>query len=111
MIDQMKFVLIVISHEINREVIIMCRPFSLEDTCSLHQKKVYTCDIGMYSKARGTIGKVGQLNGVCGTTPTFHLPPPSVLRSQLDKSVYFLLEATVWLIIQTHFHLYNNCYC
>ena len=50
---------------------------------SLHQKKVYTCDKAMYSILRGARGKV------------LFIWPPSVLSTQLDKSVYFLLVETV----------------
>ncbi len=72
-------------------------------------RRKYTCSKAKYSQSRGAKGKVGgvphpplswpsldQLNGGFGASPTFHLPPPpSVLSTWLNKSVYFLLGETV----------------
>ena len=50
----------------------------IPDSYSLHRKKVYTCGKAKYSKPGGV----------------FHLAL-SILSTQLDKSVYFLLGETV----------------
>ncbi len=53
----------------------------LQSIYSLHRKKVYTCGKAKYSKSRG-------LEDGFGAPPTFHLAP-SVLSTQIDRSVYF----------------------